>query len=384
MRYLTAGESHGSELTIIISDVPSGIKIDNDFIQNEMRRRQSGYGRGKRMQIETDNVVITAGVRFGKTTGAPVSLKIQNRDWENWIEKMSVFKKYSIPKLTMPRPGHADFAGLMKYDEDDIRNILERSSARETASQVAAGAFCKNVLRDFNIEILSHTIAIGNIFISKKYSADDLRNIYNDEILRCIDKLSEKKMIDLIEKIKSEGDTLGGIFEVMILNCIPGLGSYSQSDMKIDSKLAAAVMSIQGVKGIEFGAGFNGVKNRGSQFHDEFGLSEKKIIRTSNNAGGIEGGMTNGMPIVFRAAMKPIPTLMKALQSVDLSDLTLNKAIVERSDVCVVPAAGVAAEAFSAITIFNQILIEFGADSIKFIKQKYFDKLKYLQKKYHI
>ena len=384
MRYLTAGESHGSELTVILSDLPSNIKIDIDFINAEMRRRQAGYGRGGRMKIETDTVEIVSGVRFGKTTGAPITLKIKNRDWENWREKMSVLKKYQTVKLSMPRPGHADFAGMLKYDQDDIRNILERSSARETAAQTAAGAFCKNALRDFNIQILSHTISIGNIKINKRYSFDEIKKIYFDETLRCVDKIAEKKMIAFIDKTKKNGDTLDGVFEVIIRNCIPGLGSYTQNNLKLDALIAGAIISIQGIKGIEFGSGFAGVAAPGSKFHDEFDFCGGKIVRKSNNAGGIEGGMSNGMDIVFRAAMKPIPTLMNALQSVDLADFSLKKAIVERSDVCVAPAAGVVAESVSATVIFNSIVTEFGCDSINLIKKRYIDKMNYIRKKFRI
>jgi len=384
MEYLTAGESHGKEMTVIINNFPAGLKIDIDYINTELKRRQSGYGRGARMQIETDQIEITAGVRFGKTTGAPIAFKIQNRDWQNWQEKMSVLKKYAVKKLTLPRPGHSDFAGLLRFADDDIRNILERSSARETAAQVAVGAIAKIFLKYFDIEIFSHTISIGELCINKKYSISDLRKIYFDDCLRCVDKTLEKKMIDYIEKIKKKKDTIGGIFEVIAINALPGLGSFIQSTEKLDAKLAAAIIAIQGVKAIEFGAGFYAAKLSGSKFHDAFDIKNNQIIRTSNNAGGIEAGMTNGMPIVLRAFMKPIPTLLAPLQSVDLQTFKIDKAIVERSDVCVVPAAGVVAEAAVARVLTAAILTDFGRDNIKFILNRYTAKKNFIKKKYKV
>ncbi|MBP7652665.1 chorismate synthase [Candidatus Dependentiae bacterium] len=380
---MTSGESHGKELTVIINKIPSGIKFDIDYINFELARRQSGYGRGKRMQIETDKVEVTSGVRFGKTTGSPVTMKISNKDWDNWLERMSVLPvKKQIAKLTIPRPGHTDYAGLMKYFDDDIRNMLERSSARETAGRVAIGAFSKMVLKDFNVETLSHTISIGKICINKKYSVDEIKSVYNDNCLRCIDKNVEKKMISLIDKIKKEGNSVGGIFEVIIFNLIPGIGSHVQYNTKLDAKLASSIISIQGVKAIEFGIGFRGTVLKGSEYHDQFGYENKKVTRLSNNCGGIEGGISNGEPIVFRAAMKPIPTLVNPLQSIDLNGFAVKKTFVERSDVCVVPAAGVVAESCASTVVLDSVLEEFGYDNISFIKKRYFDKLKMIKKKY--
>jgi chorismate synthase len=384
MLYLTSGESHGKELNLIISKIPSGIKIHEDFINNELQRRQAGYGRGKRMQIETDRIEIVSGVRFGKTTGAPVTIKIINKDWINWQEKMSVIEKYNIDKLTLPRPGHADLSGLIKYNLDDIRNVLERSSARNTATEVAAGAFSKLVLQELGISAASHTVSIGKIKINKNYSYEDIQKIYDNSVLRCIDKTAEKKMIALIDKVKKNGDTVGGITEIIINGLIPGIGSYIQSSTKLDAALAAAVMSVQGIKAVEFGAGFKGAELTGAEFHDEFLLEKNCVCRKTNNAGGIEGGMSNGQNIVIRAFMKPIPTLMNALDSVDVKDNKLKKAIVERSDVCVVPAAGVVCESAAASCILNFVLEEFGYDNIDFIKKRYTDKKNYIKKKFKI
>lgn len=382
MDFLTSGESHGKELTVIISKTPSGIKFDMDYINSELSRRQAGYGRGKRMQIETDKIEVVSGVRFGKTTGSPITLKIINKDWENWKEKMSSSPQKNIAKIRIPRPGHTDYAGLIKYFEDDIRNLLERSSARETAARVALGAFCKSVLKYFDIEILSHTVSIGKISIKKRYGADDIKSVYNDSCLRCVDKEAEKKMVKYIDLIKKSGDSIGGIFEVIILNLIPGIGSHIQHNTKLDAKIASAIISIQGIKGVEFGEGFNGSILKGSEYHDQFGLKKKRIIRLSNNCGGVEGGISNGQPIVFKAVMKPIPTLLNPLQSVDLDDLKIKKTFVERSDVCVVPAAGVVAESNTANVILDALFDEFGYDNILLIKKRYFDKFKMIREKY--
>ncbi|HOK41023.1 MAG TPA: chorismate synthase [bacterium] len=383
MRFLTAGESHGKELVLIIDGFPSNVKISEEKINYHLARRQMGYGRGERMNIETDKAEIISGIRFGKTTGAPITIKIKNKDYENWLEQMSVFKDNSnkFKKLLLPRPGHSDLCGFIKYQLDDIRNVLERSSARETATRVAAGALCRIFLDYFNIDIVSHTISIGEIKIKNRYNYFEIKKIQDDNILRCIEKEVEKKMLDLIAKIRNKGDTIGGVFEVIIHNIFIGLGSYVHFDARLDAKLAAAIMSIPGIKGVEIGAGFDGTKLSGSQFHDEFDFLKDRIIRKTNNAGGIEGGISNGEDIIIHGAIKPIPTLINSLQSVNLKTYKKEKAIVERSDVCVVPAAGVVAEAMAAIVISNEILNFFGEGSIEQILKRYKEYKKYLKKK---
>lgn len=373
MKILTSGESHGKEITGIIEGLPSNIVIDLDKINHQLKRRQMGYGRGKRMQIETDKIEITSGIRFGKTTGAPICLKIKNKDWENWTDIMAVIKSApkTYKKLTLPRPGHSDICGYLKYDLDDIRNVLERSSARETAMRTAVGGVCRLFLEYFNIDIVSHTISVGNISLKKEIKFESIKKIQDDKILRCVDKSLQNKMIELIDKAKENGDTIGGVFEVICKNVCLGLGSYDFYENRLDAKISAAIMSIPGVKGVELGAGFRGVEMPGSLFHDGFDLQADKIIRTKNNAGGIEGGITNGENIIIRGAMKPIPTLINALKSVDLKSRQIKKAIVERSDVSVVPAAGVVGESMLSITLAEEILNYFGTGSIQSILKRY-------------
>lgn len=335
LRFMTAGESHGSTLTAILEGIPAGVKINLDSINNDLFRRQQGYGRGGRMKIESDKVEIVSGVRFGETIGSPITLLVKNRDWENWQKKMSVFGEPFGDKVTAVRPGHADLVGVIKYDRNDARDILERSSARETTMRVAIGGICKEFLRACNIEISSR--------------------VENYE------KLKKK-----IDEAKSKGDTVGGIFEVTIKGVPIGLGSHIQWDQKLDAKIAMAMMSIQAIKGVEIGAGFKCADLFGSQVHDEifYNDSTKKIYRKTNRAGGIEGGMSNGEDIIVRAVMKPIPTLMTPLKTIDLATKQQVSASKERSDTCAVEAAAVVGEAMMAFVIAQAMINKFGGDSL--------------------
>ena len=334
VKFISAGESHGKQLTCIVEGLPAGLKVNSEFINADLKRRQSGYGRGDRMKIESDKIIFASGIRFGETIGSPVTLIVENRDWENWTEKMSAEGFPYGEKVTNARPGHADLTGVLKYDRADIRDILERSSARETALRVAAGALCKIFLKECGIEISS--------------------KVLDEEII--------KKRID---EAKSRGDTVGGIFEVTITGVPLGLGSYIQWDKKLDAKFAAAFMSIQAIKAVEIGDGFSNANKFGSEVHDEiFVNADKKIFRKTNRAGGIEGGMSNGEPIIIRAAMKPIPTLMKPLNSVDISTKLPVNASKERSDTCAIWAAAVVGEAMAAIVTADAIVNKFGGDAL--------------------
>ena len=354
-RFLTSGESHGKCLNAIIEGMPSQIPIDVDFINNELARRQQGYGRGARMQIETDKVEIKSGVRFGYTTGAPICLEIENKDWQNWVVPMSIdevdlsdeeiaqacFDK----KITKVRPGHADLAGAIKYSHDDVRNILERSSARETASRVAVGAVAKLLLREFCINFSSTVKKVGNA-------------VFEEDIKKEIDRARE------------QGDTLGGLVEVKIENVPVGLGSFVHWDRRLDGLLAQAVMSIPAIKSVEIGAGVDVSEMLGSQTHDEIFFEKGQYVRKTNNAGGIEGGMSNGEAIIVRAAMKAIPTMKKPLRSVDISTKEPIEAHFERSDTCAVEACAVVCEAMCAIVLANAFLEKFGGDSLLEIRHK--------------
>ncbi len=375
LRLLTAGESHGELLMGIIEGMPAGLLIRITDIDRDLARRQVGYGRGNRMKIEKDQVKIYTGVRWGRTLGSPVGLMIRNKDWENWRDKMSVDPMFlnSADPLTRPRPGHADLAGALKYNMTDIRNILERSSARETAMRVAVGSVAKRLLEEFGIEVISHVLSIGGVYAKvPKISVRELKKRAEASELRCADPDAEKRMMRKIDEAKVAGDTLGGVFEIIINGVPVGLGSHAHWDRKLDARLANALMSVQAIKGVEVGAGF-GVANRpGSQVHDEIFWSRKEgFYRKTNMAGGIEGGISNGEPIVLRAAMKPIPTLMKPLRSVDLASKRPFKASVERSDVCAVPAAGVVAEAAVAFEMATALVEKFGGDSIDEMKRNF-------------
>ncbi len=383
LRFLTAGESHGELLMGIIEGMPAGLLIRVTDIDRDLSRRQTGYGRGNRMKIEKDSVKIYTGVRWGKTLGGPIGLMIRNKDWENWRDKMSPDPMFlnSADPVTRPRPGHADLAGALKYSMTDIRNILERSSARETAMRVAIGSVAKRLLDEFGIDVVSHVLSIDNVFAKvPKLTASELKKRVEVSELRCSDPEAEKRMMRRIDEAKSAGDSLGGVFELMISGVPAGLGSHSHWDRKLDGRLAAALMSIQAIKGVEIGAGFGSANRPGSMVHDEIFWSRKEgFYRKTNMAGGIEGGISNGETITLRAAMKPIPTLMKPLRSVDLASKKPFKASVERSDVCAVPAAGVVAESAAAFEIASALIEKFGGDSMDEMKRNYHAYLKHLK-----
>lgn len=377
-RFLTAGESHGPALTAIIEGIPAGLLVEAESINAHLKRRQGGYGRGARQKIESDTVEFLSGIRFGQTLGSPITLVVRNRDWANWTTRMSIEPLpdgTDAPKeITVPRPGHADFAGMLKYGHNDLRNILERASARNTATMVAVGGVAKLLLAEFGITVASHVVNIGGINVD----ADniDLRQIEalsDASPVRVVDKAAEAKIIEAIDAAKYRGDTLGGVFEVVVLGAPVGLGAHTHWDRKIDGLLAQALMSIQAIKGVEVGMGFHVADIPGSEVHDPFYYNndDQKFIRSSNNAGGTEGGMTNGEPIIVRAAMKPIATLMKQLPSVNLTTKENVPAFAERSDVCAVPAAGIVGEAMVAIVIAQSITEKFGGDSITEMKSNY-------------
>ena len=387
LRYFTAGESHGPCLTMIIDGVPAGFPIDPGNINHDLWRRQQGYGRGGRMLIERDEVQIRSGLRWGETLGAPVSFGIENRDWKNWTKKMSDAAEDRDEKIavTKPRPGHADLNGVLKYDRSDIRDILERASARDTVSRTAVGSFCKQLLSPFGIRVMGYIRSIGNITSNLDgLSYEETFARAEDSPVRTADSAAEEKMISLIEECKKEGNTLGGIFEIVALGLPPGLGTHTQWDRKLDGRLAQALMSIQAIKGVEIGLGFEMARRRGSQVHDEIFFDSAKMVsegtprivptgfyRGSNNSGGTEGGMSNGAPLVVRVAMKPISTLMSPLQSVDLRSKQQTDASVERSDVCAAPAAAVVGESVVAFELANAFLEKFGGDSLREIRRNY-------------
>lgn len=371
MRFLTAGESHGPELTAIIEGLPAGMPLSMDQINQELKRRQTGYGRGGRMLIEQDQVRITSGVRHGKTLGSPVTLVVENKDWKNWTTVMSVEKveekEEQLRRVARPRPGHADLVGGMKYRHRDLRNVLERSSARETTMRVAVGAVAKQLLNGLGIELGSHVREIGGIqsqtSVEELTAAEIFTKAESSEV-RCLDEEAEKQMKVVIDQAKKAGDTVGGTVEVIVDQVPAGLGSYVQWDQKLDGKIAQAMMSINAFKGVEFGVGFQAASLSGSQVMDEIAWSEEKgYTRQSNHLGGFEGGMTNGMPIVVRGVMKPIPTLYKPLMSVDIDTKEPFKASVERSDSCAVPAACMIAEMVVATELAKAILDQFNADA---------------------
>lgn len=369
LRFLTAGESHGKGLTVIIEGVPAGLPLSEDFIAVDLRRRQGGYGRGRRQKIEQDRAEIMAGVRHGRTLGSPIALWIQNRDWANWTEQMSVdpIDEAAIEKVTRLRPGHADLAGIVKYDFDDVRNVLERASARETAARVAVGAVCKRLLEEIGVAFRSHTVQIGAIEASIPATIDWDR--VEASPVRCADDASAEKMIAAIDEARNTGDTLGGIVEGRVEHVPIGLGSHVQWDRKIDGLLAQALMSIHAVKGVEIGAGFASTKLTGSQVHDvilprDQWREGETWRRATNNAGGTEGGITDGQDIIARIALKPIATLPRALPSADLMTGDEIPAHYERSDICVVPAAGVIVEAMSAIVLATAATEKYGGDSL--------------------
>jgi chorismate synthase len=376
MRILTAGESHGWGNAAILEGFPRGVKIEENFLNNELKRRMSGYGRGKRMAIEQDTARIVTGLRNKISLGSPITVFIENRD-----QKIFTQNSDNLPKLTIPRPAHADLAGVLKYGDNDVRNMLERASARETTAKVAIGAICKQFLLEFGVKIAGFTVSIGNII--SQQSPENIEEIISKtkkSQLNCIDHTAEKLMIEEIDKADKDLDSLGGVVEVWIQGVVAGLGSAMHFDRRLDSQLAAYLMSIPAVKGMEIGLGFEYAGQRGSISHDSIFYSKTKgFYHSSNNSGGIEGGMSNGAPIVFRLAMKPIATLRKPLQSVNLVNKKEAKAIVERSDTCAVSACAVIAEAMAAMVITAAFLDKFGADSLNEIKRNYNGYIKILK-----
>lgn len=371
LQFLTAGESHGQGLITIIEGVPSGLALTQEDIDVELKRRQIGYGRGERMEIEADRAEILSGVRFGKTIGSPIALQIRNRDWENWGEVMSVGPPgEEQEKVTRPRPGHADLAGAMKYDHSDIRNILERASARETAARVAAGAVAKTLLREFGVGVISHVIQIGPVRARlTDVPFTDLKERSEASPLRCVDGSAEKKMMKTIDETRERGDSLGGVCEIRAGGCPVGLGSYVHWVRRLDGRLAGALMSIPGVKGVEIGLGFEASSLPGTRVHDEIHHNGEKFYRSTNNAGGIEGGVSNGEEIIVKVAMKPIPTLKRPLHSVDIATKEPFEALKERADVCAVPSLGIIGEAVVAFEIADAFTEKFGGDSLREIKR---------------
>ena len=372
LRYFTAGESHGEALVAFLSGMPAGLKIDQAFVDRELWRRQQGYGRGGRMKIERDIAHILSGVRHAITIGSPISLQIANRDWKNWEESLPVAAgdPAKHKRVASPRPGHADLAGALKYNFPEARYILERASARESAARVAIGALAKLFLRELGIEVLSHVITTGAVTLHEEVAWEKIRALYDQDevLLNCADPDTEQRMKEEVDKVLRTGDSLGGVFEVVAHQVPPGLGTYAQWDERLDGLLAAAVMSLQAVKAVEIGSGVAAAFSPGSQVHDEIGYNGTPgftaFSRAHNNAGGIEGGISNGQDIRVRGYLKPISTLRRPLQSVDFSTREPVKAAYERSDVCVVPAAGVAAEAMVALTLARCALEKFGGDSM--------------------
>jgi chorismate synthase len=373
LRWLTAGESHGPELVAILEGMPSGVPISPEQIQADLVRRTLGYGRGARMKFEQDELTLSGGIRFGLTMGSPVALRIGNTEWPRWVDVMSPVPvdAESLPKgrgaaLTRPRPGHADLVGMQKYDFEESRNVLERASARETAARVALGAVARAFLDGLGIRLVSHTLSIGSVRApddSALPTPSDVATLDAD-LLRCFDPATSERMVAEVDLAHEDGDTLGGVVEVLAYGLPPGLGSYTHWDRRLDAQLSAALMGVQAIKGVEVGDGFETAKRRGSVAHDELVHSADGIARESDRAGGIEGGMTTGTVLRVRAAMKPISTVPRALRTVDIATGEAAIAHHQRSDVCAVPAAGVVAEAMVALTLANSVLEKFGGDSL--------------------
>ncbi len=393
LRYLTAGESHGPSLTTIVEGMPANLPLSPKDIDVELSRRQMGYGRGGRMKIEQDRVKITAGVRHGVTLGSPITLIITNRDFTNWQETMGIEVEVKVqdtrPPVTRPRPGHADLAGAIKYGHRDIRNVLERSSARETTARVAVGAVCKRLLREFGISVLSHVVEIGGVRASRgDATPEQIQALAEASPVRCVDREAAEAMVARIDEARRRKTTLGGIFEIIVEGVPVGLGSYVQWDRKLDGRLARALMSIQAIKGVEVGLGFTVAGRFGFEAHDEIfydperqGPHGLKFYRKTNYAGGLEGGVTNGEPILLRAAMKPLSTQYAPLRSVDLETKEPFEATVERSDVCAVPAAGVIGEGVVAFEVANALREKFGGDSLEEMKRNFDTYARYVRER---
>ena len=378
-RFFTAGESHGQALVAWVSGLPAGVPVDLDFVGRELHRRQLGYGRGGRQRIEKDQADFLAGVRHGKTIGAPIALRIENRDWKNWEKAMPVEDSEGAEeaqkRLTAPRPGHADLAGAQKFNFHDARYVLERASARETAARVAVGALAKSLLREFGITILSHTLAVGRVKLDRAATWDEIEAVCEnlESPLRCVDPATEARMKAEVDHVLRAGDSVGGIFEVIARGLPPGIGTHVQWDEKLDGKLAQAILSIQAVKAVEIGTGVENSGSYGSEVQDEirYDAARKRFDRSSNRAGGLEGGITNGQDIVVRGYLKPISTLRRALLTADMNTKEAVKAAYERSDVCVVPAGGVAGEAMVATTLTGAFLEKFGGDSLEEMRRNF-------------
>lgn len=379
LRFFTAGESHGQALIAWISGLPASLPVDLDYVNSELHRRQLGYGRGGRQKLENDGVEALAGIRHGKTIGAPIALRVENRDWANWGRVLPVEDSEGAEdqkrRLTAPRPGHADLAGALKFGFHDARYILERASARETAARVAAGALAKSLLREFGTEIASHVIGVGKVHLERSASWDEIKaiNAKLDSPLRCVDEETQKRMMAEVDEVLRAGDSVGGIFEVVAHGVVPGLGTHAQWDERLDGRLAQAILSIQAVKGVEIGAAVAGASSYGSSVQDEiaYDAATRRFQRRSNRAGGIEGGITNGEDVVVRGYLKPISTLRRALETADLVTKQAVKAAYERSDVCVVPAAGVVGEAMTALVLAGAFLQKFGGDSLAETRRNY-------------
>jgi chorismate synthase len=377
LRFLTAGESHGPELVLIIEGAPAGYDIDLEAINRDLARRQKGYGRGGRMAIERDEVLVVSGIRFGRTLGSPITLIIENRDFTNWQKRMSVDPRDrgEAKLVTRPRPGHADLAGVLKYNLGDIRDVLERASARETAARVALGSFARQLVSPFGISVLGYVVSIGTIEakVPPDIGLEQLARVSEESPVRVADADAEHEIIAEIDRCKKEGDTLGGVVEVVAVGLPVGLGSHVQWDRKLDGRIAHALMSLQAVKGVEFGKGFGAARVRGSQLHDEIGYdaAAHRFTRHSNNSGGTEGGISTGEPLRVRVAFKPLSTLMRPLRSTDIQTKAEVVATVERSDVCAIPAAAVIAESVVAFEITNAFLEKFSGDSFNEIARNY-------------
>jgi len=376
LRYVTSGESHGKCLHAILEGIPAGLELSEEEVDRELARRQRGFGRGERMEkIEKDRVEITSGVRWGETIGSPITLTIINRDWTNWKNLMSIYAsdKKIEEMMVRPRPGHADLAGALKYGREDVRDILERASARETAARVAVGAICKKLLAEFDIRILSMVDEIGGINArASRMKPEEIEKLSEASLVRCPDKSAEKRMVEAIKKAGKLGDTLGGVFKVVVTNPPVGLGSHTQWDLRLDGRLAQALMSIPAVKGVEIGGGFSVARKFGSKVHDEIFYDKTRgYYRKTNNSGGIEGGISNGEDIVTRVAMKPISSLKKPLRSVDMISKKGVLAEVVRADICPVPSACVIGEAMVAFEIVRAMREKFGGDSLKEMKSNF-------------
>ena len=380
LQFLTSGESHGKGLLGILDGLPAGIEISEEYIDHQLKRRQMGHGRGGRMKIEKDHAQLWGGVRHGLTLGSPVGILIDNLDWKNWTKKMSVEPvKEKVKPVTLPRPGHADLAGVHKYGFDDIRNILERSSARETTMRVALGSVCRKLLEDVGIYIGSRVVQIHNVKDESNYklTPDAMNERADISPVRCLDGNAEKEMINVIDDAKKAGDSVGGVFEVIATGVPYGLGSYTQWNNKLQARISTMMMSINAFKGIEIGTGFKSASKFGSNVHDEIGYENGKFTRHTNNAGGIEGGMSNAQPIVLWMSMKPISTLIKPLRSIDIVTHEEKNAHKERTDSCAVPAASVVSESMLCITLADALLEKFGGDSIEQLKSHMNNSAKY-------